>query len=282
MLASPTARAARESDVTRLSVIIISHGHQAMLPGCLASLMPALAPIDHEILLWDNLPAGAVERELRPAFPTLRYQTNSSPVGLSENMNRAAEHAVGEFLLFLNPDTAYVGGDVAQTVAWLDEREDVGVLGCRLLNEDGSVQQSHRRFPTLPVILSRGMGADRWPRKPAFYRWRMMLDEQPERPTEVDWVFGAFLLIRARHFRTVGGMDCDFRLYYEDVDLCYRLRRSNLRAVIYPELTFAHHHMRTSAARPLGRNWRWHLASAIRFLRKHRYAWRPSVGDQAG
>jgi GT2 family glycosyltransferase len=258
-----------------LSVVIISHGHEAMLPGCLSSLRPALAGIDCEILVRDNLPGGAAERVLRPSWPSVRYHTNTQPAGLSENMNRAAEAARGRFLMFLNPDTEYRSGDVARAVAWLAAHDDVGVLGCRLLNEDGSVQQSYRRFPTLPVILCRGFGADRWVRKPAFYRWRMMLDECPEEPTPVDWVFGAFILIRAEHFRAVGGMDRDFRLYYEDVDLCYRLRRQRLRAVLYPDLRFAHLHMRGSAANPFGRAWRWHLASAIRFLGKHGYAWRP-------
>jgi hypothetical protein len=266
----------------RLSVIIISHGHAAMLPDCLAALMPALAGIDAEILLRDNLPDGGVERLLRPAFPTLRYHTNTRPAGLSENMNQAAADAAGDFLLFLNPDTVYAGGDLAKALAWLGDREDVGVLGCRLLNADGSVQHSFRRFPTLPVILGRGLGADRWPWQPAFYRWRMMLDERPEQTTPVDWVFGAFMLIRRRHFDAVGGMDPAFRLYYEDVDLCYRLRRHGLQVVLYPALRFHHRHMRSSAANPFGRAWRWHLASALRFLRKHGYALRPPEPKPSG
>jgi hypothetical protein len=71
-----------------LSVIIISHGHEAMLPGCLDSLRPALAGIDCEILVRDNLPGGAAERVLRPSWPAARYHTNAHPAGLSENMNR--------------------------------------------------------------------------------------------------------------------------------------------------------------------------------------------------
>jgi GT2 family glycosyltransferase len=149
-----------------------------------------------------------------------------------------------------------------------------------LVNADGSFQQNYRRFPTLPVIVSRALGADHWPWRPRFYRWRMMQGVEFKCPTPVDWVFGAFMLVRRDCFTAVGGMDAGFNLYYEDVDLCYRLRERGLRTVYYPELQFTHHHMRTSARRPLGQAWRWHVHSAYRILRKHRYLLHPPVENQ--
>ena len=69
-------------------------------------------------------------------------------------------------------------------------------------------------------------------------------------------------------------------LYYEDVDLCYRLRGRGLKTVFYPDLNFVHRHMRTSARSPLSQAWRWHLRSAFHILRKHGYLWRPPVDDR--
>ena len=102
-----------------------------------------------------------------------------------------------------------------------------------------------------------------------------------DRPTPVDWVFGAFMLIRHDRFAAVGGMDPAFVLYYEDVDLCYRLRKRGLNTVFYPDLQFAHRHLRTSAHRPFGQAWRWHVSSAFRILRKHGYLLRPPVDGKA-
>jgi GT2 family glycosyltransferase len=109
----------------------------------------------------------------------------------------------------------------------------------------------------------------------------MMHNVTFDRPTPVDWVFGAFMLIRHDHFGAVGGMDPGFVLYYEDVDLCYRLRERGLRTVFYPDLQFAHRHQRTSARRPFSQAWRWHVGSAFRILRKHGPLLRPPVDDKA-
>jgi hypothetical protein len=261
----------------RLSIIIVCHGHEAMLRDCLASLRSALRDDDTEILLIDNLSDGTAEQVLIGAFPEVLFVKNRSPKGLSANMNDAAQRTRGKYLLFLNPDTMYASGDLYRAIEYLETHPDIALLSCRLLNADGSLQQNYRRFPTLPIIIGRAFGADHWPWQPRFYRARMMQGVALELPTLVDWVFGAFMLIRRDCFASVGGMDPEFRLYYEDVDLCYRLRARGLSTVYYPELRFVHRHMRASARRPLGRAWRAHVRSACRILRKHRYLLSPPI-----
>lgn len=264
----------------QLSIIIVSHGHEAMLFDCVASLRSVLRDGDAEILLVDNLPGGTAEQVLHNAFPEVVFIKNHFPKGLSANVNDAAQRARGKYLLFLNPDTVYAAGDLYRAIEYLERYSDIALLSCRLLNGDGSLQQNYRRFPTLPIIVGRALGADHWPWQPRFYRARMMQGVVLERPTLVDWVFGAFMLIRRDCFAAVGGMDAEFRLYYEDVDLCYRLRARGLSTVYYPELRFVHRHMRTSARRPLGRAWRAHVRSACRILRKHRYLLSPPFEGQ--
>lgn len=265
------------SAATRISVVIISHGHEPLLEDCLKSLVSGLEDINSQIILLDNLPDGNVSLLLQPLFPSATFIRNSQPKGFADNANRATASSNGEYLLFLNPDTRYKRGSIAAAMRYLDRHPEIAVLGCRMFNLDGSLQRNYRRFPTLPVILARGFGADRWPWRPGYYRWRMMEDELIDRPAIVDWVFGAFLLVRRTRFLGAGGMDPSFRLYYEDVDLCYRFRRQGLGTAVFPGLEFIHHHMRSSARRPFGTIWRWHFLSAWRFLRKHRYWLRPGV-----
>lgn len=249
-----------------LSVIIVSHGHEAMLPACVASLAPALEGLSAEIVVIDNLPDGRAAEAL--AGRPVRMHRNSRPAGFAANVNRGAQLAAGRHLLILNPDTEHRAGRLADPVALLDRRPDIGILGCVLRDPNGGFQQSFRRFPSLAFLLIRGLGADRWPWRPAFYRERLMERTALADLLTVDWVFGAFMLLRRDDLMRLGGMDEKFRLYYEDVDLCRRFGNAGLATCVMRDLEWAHHHRRASARRPFSRVWRWHVASALRYFSK--------------
>ena len=247
-----------------LSVVVISHRHEALLPRCIGSLAPALAGIATEIVVIDNLQAGGAAAAL--ADLPARVVANATPVGFAANVNRGAAETNGRHLLFLNPDTEYSAGRLAEAIAFLEDRPEVGLLGCTLLDEDGTPQQNFRRFPSPAIPLARGLGAERWPWQPAWYRRGMMDGVRGDAPFPVDWIFGAFLLMRRADFTRVGGMDCGYRLYYEDVDLAWRLRRAGLATWVFPALRFIHDHQRSSARRPFSQAWRWHVRSAFRYF----------------
>ncbi|MBR0670938.1 glycosyltransferase [Neoroseomonas soli] len=247
-----------------LSVVVVSHGHEAMLPRCLGSLAPALDGLSAEMLVIDNLPSGGAAAAL--AGLPARVVGNAVPLGFAANVNRGAAATTGRHLLFLNPDTEHRAGRIAEALDFLAARPRIGLLGCTLLEEDGSPQQSFRRFPSPAVPIARGLGADRWPWRPAWYRRAMMVGQAGEEPFPVDWIFGAFLLMRRADFERVGGMDEGYRLYYEDIDLAWRLRRLGLATWVHPGLRFLHAHQRASAKRPFSRAWRWHVAGALRYF----------------
>jgi GT2 family glycosyltransferase/2-polyprenyl-3-methyl-5-hydroxy-6-metoxy-1,4-benzoquinol methylase len=260
-----------------LSIVIVSHGHEPMLPACLASLQPALADLTVEIVVIDNLQEKGVAAALAPFSGSILE--NHTPMGFAANINRGARATSGRHLLILNPDTVFRAGRLAEAIAFLDSRPDVGILGCTLLNPDGTRQQNFRQFPTVPVLVARGFGADRWSWRPAFYRQGLMEQTHFDEPHPVDWVFGAFMLMRRADFERLGGMDEGFRLYYEDVDLCYRFRRAGLRTYVFPQVKFVHTHARTSASQPFGQSWRWHVKSAVSYFWKSGYCFSPRVTD---
>ena len=252
-------------DTPDLSVVVVSHGHEAMLPDCVASLDRALKGISAEILVIDNLPHGGAATAL--AGHDVRVMTNPVPQGFATNVNAGARATTGRCLLFLNPDTQHQAGRLAEAIGFLESNSDVGLIGCRLLNPDGTPQQSFRRFPSPAVPLARGLGAAHWPWRPQWYR-KALMETAPasEVPFPVDWVIGAFLLLRRADFARLGGMDEGYRLYYEDVDLAWRLSRAGLGCWVFPALRFLHVHQRSSARRPFSRVWRWHVASACRYF----------------
>lgn len=247
-----------------LSVVVISHGHEAMLASCIASLAPALEGIAAEILVVDNLQAGGAAAAL--AGLPARVVANAAPVGFAANVNRGAAETRGRVLLFLNPDTRHREGRIADAMRFLEARPEIGLVGCTLVGTDGEVQQNFRRFPSPAVPIVRGLGADLWLRRAAWYRDAMMATTRSEDPFPADWILGAFLLMRRSDFDRVGGMDEGYRLYYEDVDLAWRLRRAGLATWVFPALRFLHEHQRASAKRPFSRAWRWHVGSALRYF----------------
>ncbi|UFN49754.1 glycosyltransferase family 2 protein [Roseomonas sp. OT10] len=257
------------SEAPDLSIVIVSHGHEAMLPRCADSLAPALEGLRAEIILVDNLQAGGVAAAMRGRPVTVLENTRR--LGFAANVNRGAAAATGRHLLVLNPDTEHQAGRLAEAIRYLDGQPGTGMLTCRLLNPDGTVQQNTRRFPSPLFLLVRGLGGDRWRWQPGFYRRGLMREPgtsvmTAQQPCTVDWAFGAFLLLRRALFQEVGGFDAAYRLYYEDVDLARRLRRKGLSVQLYPGLIFRHEHQRSSAARPFSQTWRWHVGSAIRYF----------------
>lgn len=259
--------------VPDLSIIVVSHGHEALLPTCLASLAPALEGLTAEILLVDNLPRQGIARALDGLAVPAQVFENARPLGFSANVNLAAAQARATYLLILNPDTEHHAGRIADALRFLAAHPGIGLLGCTLLNADHSPQQSFRRFPNPGFVLARWLGAAHWPWQPRFYREGLMQGERSDAPHPVDWVFGAAMLLPRSVFRAAGGMDEGYRLYYEDVDLAWRLQRAGWQTWMFPALAFIHAHQRASAKRPFSAAWRWHVRSGLRFLWRSRTTW---------
>ncbi len=257
-----------------LSIIIVSHGHEALLPKALSALVNGLKGVTAEVILVDNLGRADFTKGLAdlPALPfEVRVMVNPAPAGLSRNTNQAATMARGQFILMINPDTEYHSGQLSDAIEYLRQHPQAGGLGCKLLYPDGSLQRTYRKFPILPVIFIRGLYASRWPFQPGFYKRSLMQDVTLDQPTAVDWVLGAWVLMRRDDFFALRGLDERFFLYYEDIDLCYRIHQRGQSVVYFPDLIFYHRYDRGSAKAPLGKAWQMHAGSICKYFAKHRY-----------
>lgn len=262
-----------------LSVLLVSHGHADFVRACLASLgSGAMGDLVYEFIVIDNLAEPGFADRIGAPQAFLQVIANETRLGFGANMNKAAEIARGRILLILNPDTEYHAGDLAAAVRRLDADPTCGIASARLLNEDGSDQRNFRQFPTAVITALRGFGADHWAWRPDFYRRSLMEGQKLSSETAVDWVYGSFMLIRRSTFEAMGGFDTGYFMYYEDVDLCVRLRRMGLEVKVYPDLQFRHHHQRSSAQRGESRLRHHHLHSFRRYLRRcHTYLFSPAT-----
>ena len=199
--------------MTMISAIVVSHGHRAEL----AESLPALAPQVDEIVLVANVPSS-VPKETQGA----RVIENEKPLSYAANLNRGIGETTGELVLVNNPDAVPQPDAVALLAAFVEAHPRCGIAGPRLVNPDGSWQASRRRFPTVGGTLVR-----RTPLRRAFpplerQRGHYELDERPEEPVEADWMLGGSLLLRRAMLDELGGYDAGFRMYGEEIDLCYR------------------------------------------------------------
>jgi GT2 family glycosyltransferase len=251
-----------------VSIVIVNYRSYDELTGCLTAVQSGGTRIPAQVIVVDQESDIDRAEQVKARHGAITLLRNDRNDGFAAGVNRGAGRAEGRYLLLVNPDTI-VSEALARTLAdWLDAHPDVAVVGPRILNADGSVQPSARRFPDITTGLGgRQSSLTRiWPRN---WLSRRNLDwSRSSEPVDVDWVSGACMMIRRSAFEEVGGMDVRFFLYWEDADLCHRLRTAGYRTMYVPTVSAVHHGARGSrhaAARSLVAFHR----SAFRYYWKH-------------
>jgi len=170
----------------------------------------------------------------------VRLVTCTENVGFPRGNNLGIDIATGRHLLLLNPDTVLVGDALSELVRFLDECIDVGAVGPQLLNPDGSVQSSRRRFPTIAT----GLVESTW--LEPFAPQRILTsyyarDLSGDGALDVDWVTGAAIMVPRRVIELVGQLDEGYFMYSEELDLCRRIKDAGWRVVYLPTAQIVHH-----------------------------------------
>jgi GT2 family glycosyltransferase len=239
--------------------VVVVHEPRPELERCLA----ALAPQVDELVVIANLPG-----EL-PAPPEARLIRNQSPRGYAANANRGVAETEAPLVVVANPDTEPEPGAVAALTAFADEHGRCGIAGPQMRYPDGTWQPSRRRFPTVGGTLVRRtplrLVVDPYKRQRRHYN----LDERPTEPVEADWMLGGFLLLRRTMLDELGGFDEGFRLYGEDIDLCYRAAQAGWERWYVPGAVVTHRHVAVTDRSFLTRRTLWHWRGIARFVRKH-------------
>jgi GT2 family glycosyltransferase len=246
--------------MVEVSVIIVTRNTCALTRAAIESV-PAGGGT--EILVVDNGSTDETPQVLPRAFPALRYLRQEHNLGFARAVNLAARAARGEFLLLLNSDARLAPDALRRAVAWMREHPDSAVAGARLLDPDGSPQNSIANFPSLATellnkSLLRRLRPARFPGKEQDFR----------EPTEVESVVGAFLLTRKSVWDELGGLDERFFFFFEETDFCLRARRRGYRVVHLPAVRVWHGQGQTGKAVPAAARieyWR----SRYRYFAKH-------------
>jgi GT2 family glycosyltransferase len=253
----------------RLSVIIVNWNTSDLLRTCLLSMGGLHKHPDYEVLVVDNHSSDGSVEMVRSEFPGVTLLAQDANLGFSRGNNVGLRNATGKYLLLLNSDTEVVDNALQAMCDYMDANPDIGVLGPKLLNPDGTLQLSCRRFPSYRTALFHrySLLTRLFPRN-KYSADYLMTGSGHDKVMDVDWVSGACLLARREAVVQVGLLDEDFFMYAEDVDWCYRMKRAGWRIVYYPEAQVVHHIGKSSRKMPVKTTYERHR-SMWHFYRKH-------------
>ncbi len=238
------------AEPNRVTISIVSHGHGAMVSSLLSDLaLHCRSGIS--VILTLNIPESAAIGDATLPFP-VKVIRNASPRGFGVNHNAAFEVSKSAYFCVLNPDIRI---DIDPFPPLIDELAGprVGVVAPKIMSPAGNIEDSARHFPTVGFLARKlfGLAAG--------------LDYSiGQTVLSPDWVAGMFMLFRTAVFEELQGFDERYFLYYEDVDLCRRLRKRGYEVRLVPSIS-AVHDARRESHRSL-RHLRWHLASILRFF----------------
>jgi len=199
-----------------------------------------------EVIVVDNASADGSVAMVREDFPQVRLIANAENLGFTRGNNQAIAQSRGRYVLLLNPDTEVIGDALNTMVRYMDAHPQVGVLGPQLLNPDGSVQPSRRRFPTLATAFLESTVLQQWFPDNRILRRYYVRDRGDDEVQAVDWVVGACLLVRRQAIEQVGLLDEAFFMYSEELDWFRRFKEHDWQVVYLPTAQVIHHEARSS------------------------------------
>ncbi len=253
-----------------VSIVIVSWNTEQLLHVCLASIVQSVTATNYEIIVVDNGSSDASVEMVAREFPDVRLLVNPRNTGFAAANNRGVYQALGRYFLLLNSDTVVLPGALEAMVRYMDAHPRVGALGPRLLLQDQSIQISAHDFPRLDhdaVVL---LEVKHWPLIGDLARRyaQRSFEPQHQETREVDWVIGACLLLRREAVAQAGSLDEGYFFFFEEPDLCYRLRKRGWSTVYLSGAEIIHYGGQSRARIPAVSEL-WYYRGLLRFYRLH-------------
>lgn len=226
----------------KLSVIIVNYNVKHFIEQCLHSVLKASEKFSAEIFVVDNNSVDGSVSLIKDKFPQVKLIENKTNTGFSVANNQAIRQASGEYILLLNPDTVVQEDTFTQILAFMDEHQDAGALGVKMLDGKGNfAPESKRGLPTPEVAFYKIFGlAKLFPKSKRFGKYHLSYLPENEINT-VEVLSGAFMLLRKSVLDKIGLLDETFFMYGEDIDLSYRVVQAGYKNYYYPKTQIIHY-----------------------------------------
>jgi GT2 family glycosyltransferase len=265
-----------------ISIIIVNFKSQAKTLACIDSIQKSdLAGLTCEIIIIDNASGGNeledIKKNILSNVVSCKFIQSEINLGMGAGNNVGINNSTGKFILILNPDTILEKNTIKILYNHLNDFSEAGIVGPKLLNPDGSLQYScFRGWKAYTPILRRTFLGKIFKKHLNGF---LMNDFDHNSIKTVDWLMGSCLMFKREVLTKInGGFDERFFMYFEDTDLCRRIKKIGLKVVYNPEAKVVHNHSRHSAEKPwylslfINKMTRVHIASYIKYFWKWRNA----------
>jgi GT2 family glycosyltransferase len=224
-----------------LSIIIVNWNSAEYLRRCLSSLYGQAGDVEFEVIVVDNASYDGSANIVKNEFPQTKFVQSNQNLGFSGANNLGCQHSSGQNLLFLNPDTEVLGPAIGTMLSCLKSIPDAGAVGCKHLSPDGSVQVNCiQRFPTIAnQVLDTDFLKIRFPNS-SLWGVKLLFSES-ERPSPVEVISGACIMVKRTVFERMGGFSTDYFMYAEDLDLCYRIMKDRFKSYYVGNASIIHY-----------------------------------------
>ncbi|MDZ7264434.1 MAG: glycosyltransferase [candidate division KSB1 bacterium] len=224
-----------------ITIIIVNYNVKEFLEQAIASIKKSCTGWQYEIFVVDNASTDGSVQAIRQKFPDVQLIVNAENRGFAAANNQALRQASGEYILLINPDTIVQEDTFSVIIDFFQHHADCGMVGCKILNPDGSLQLACRRsFPTPWVAFTKISGLSRlFPRSRLFGSYNLTYRD-PNAIDEVEAISGSFMFFRRQVLNDVGFLDEAFFMYGEDLDWCFRVREAGWKIYYVPTTKIIH------------------------------------------
>lgn len=257
-----------KNKIIDISIIIINYKAYEMTANCISSIRMHTKDINYEIILADNSSDPEKLSALSKTFSDLKIIQNNTNLGFAAANNQCINMASGKYILFLNNDTLFLENSLKKIVEFAESLDYNCFIGCKLLNEDLSHQDSITDFENILNIFGENFFLYLlFPKSKLFNRYnnnRLNIDK----PLDVDVIKGAFMFCWTEDIKMLNGFDENFFFYSEETDLCYRFKKSGGRVIYFPGTSIVHIG-RATAMQYLWFKFKNQSIAKIQFYQKH-------------
>jgi len=249
---------------------ILTYHSKQLLKGLLDSILRVEWKYQYEIVVVDNASSDDTIQMLERDYPSVRLVKNTENRGVAPARNQIFRMATAKYVIILDVDTEVHPGSLDTLVETMESHPDAAITGPKLVYGDGQLQHSCRPFPKPSYILIEGTFLRDWFPRSRFVREYTLSDWDHQQMREVDWMYGAALIIRKTALDKFGLFDEAFFYLYEDIDLCFRAKQSGFK-ILYNPAAIVTHFLQRERKGLFHNKIGIHVRSILRYLMKDYY-----------
>lgn len=223
-----------------LSIVIVNYNAKSYLKSCLRSIFETINSITFEVFVVDNRSSEKIDEMMKSEFPEVKTIFNDTNEGFSKANNKAIKKCSGRYILLLNNDTVLMADAVKDLYSFMERSPETGIAGPQILSGDQTLQESFYKKPTLLSEFLRKAFYNRSIKSKDSFLGKI-LHHKYQQEQEVDWLTGACLMTRKDALEAAGLFDENFFMYFEDADLCIRVREKGWKVKYTPQARIIHY-----------------------------------------